>query len=223
MLAVFGAQSWWQSRYIGTREKVIYGWPVPFDHLWYSRSEWDPGMLALNVFVWLILIGSVGYVVETWWRKPNALQFTIRGLLALQAAVAVVLALACTERYFRAHPNNGSDFPKLARWVAGDWELWLDLGLFTDPPANWLLVRVTIILAIGCAGYTAVCLPVDVLQAVRRVMAGEPAWPPAPKIPVAVGSPEIPKWWPVIGFGQFWFLVVCIILGVIWLLLPAVY
>ena len=87
-----------------------------------------------------------------------------------QVAVAVVLAMGRTKQYLLAHPDNFWVFPKLARWTLGKTEIWFDLGLFTDPLLDWLPARMAIIFAIGCAVYTAGCLPFDALRYARRLM-----------------------------------------------------
>ncbi len=175
MLAVFLALLWWQSRYTWIIHNPMYGWPIPFNNVWYGGlRQWRPSILILDVAVWLILAGSVGHVLERWRRRPNRLQLTLGSLLLLQAVVAVLLSLGCGEGYLRAHPNNDSIFPKYARWEAGGVDIWFDIGLFTDPPHRWPFARITIVLAIGCTIYTIGYLLWGAMRLAGDVMGGRP-------------------------------------------------
>ena len=167
VLLVLFAIQWWQARYTWSIHNPMYGWPVSFNNVWSDggRGEWHPWLLAFDSAVWLILLVSVGYAVERFWRRSKPFQFTLGSLFGLQAVLAILLALGYAEGHLRAHPNNGSIYPKYACRDLGGETVGLDIGLFTDPPIRWPLARMAIIFGIGCAMYTAGSLT---LRAVRR-------------------------------------------------------
>ncbi len=167
MLLVLFAVQWWQARYTWSIHNPMYGWPVSFNNVWSATGDggWHPWLLALDAAVSLILLASVGYTFERLWRKTKPFQFSLGSLFGLQAVVAVLLAIGCTEGYLRAHPNNDSIYPKYASWDLGGLTIGLDIGLFTDPPLDWPLARIAIIFAICCVVYTAGSL---IFNAVRR-------------------------------------------------------
>jgi hypothetical protein len=171
MLAVFFAILWWQARYIWTINNPMYGWPMPFNNVWYRnvQGDWRPSILLVDAPIWLMLTGSVGYTLERWRRRPKRFQTTLGGLFVLQGVVAALCALGCMEGYLRAHPNNGSMWPLYARWDICNVSLWFDLGLFTDPPLYRFPSRLAIIFAIGCFVYTVIRL---LSSTVRRVCGG---------------------------------------------------
>jgi hypothetical protein len=174
MLTVLLAILWWQARYTLAIGNPMYGWPMPFNNVWYEgwHGDWRPSILIVDAPVWLSLTGAVGYTLERWRRKPKRFHMTLGGLFVLQGVAAAVYAIGCIEGYLRAHPNNGSMFPAYARWNIGSVSLWFDLGLFTDPPGCRPLIRLAVILAIGCLVYGMVC---GVSSATRRVCGGRAA------------------------------------------------
>ena len=153
-LTVLIAILWWQCRYTETVHNPMYGWPMPFNNLWYRGfDEWNLLILTIDLAVWMVLAASLGVVVERWQRKPNRRKLTISGVIAFQAVLAGLLALAIGEAWLRAHPNNNSVFPVYAQRQFGNLNVWFDIGLFTDPPHRWPLVRIIIVTAMGCAIY----------------------------------------------------------------------
>jgi hypothetical protein len=174
MLAVLLALLWWQSRWMWGIHNPMYGWPMPFNNVWYDNfeGEWRPSILILDIGVWLILAGSVGYVLEGWRRKPDRYQLTPARRRALLAVAGVVFALGCVEIYLRLHPNNEAIVPQYARLDLGHVQIWFDIGLFTAPPFSRLWGRIVIMLAIGCTVYTAGCLS-RILPRVRSAPTGQ--------------------------------------------------
>jgi hypothetical protein len=75
-----------------------------------------------------------------------------------------LVALRCAEAYFHEHPGNDFIFPRYGRANLGGIDVWLDVGLFTDPIYRWPLARIVIVFSIGCAVYTAICLPSDLAR-----------------------------------------------------------
>jgi hypothetical protein len=204
ILTVLFAIQWWQARYTWSIHNPMYGWPVSFNNVWNAtgRGGWHPWLLALDVAVWLILLASVGYTLERFWRKTNRFQFSLGSLFGLQVIVALLCALGYTEGYLRAHPNNGSIYPKYATWDGafsepldaifdslfpkhacrdlGGVTVGLDIGLFTDPLVRWRLPRIAIIFAIGCVMYTTGSL---ISRAVWRQAAATSSRLPSDKVP----------------------------------------
>ncbi len=167
MLLVLFAIQWWQARYTWTIRNPTYGWPVSFNNLFigYERPEWNPWFLALDVAVWLVLLASVGYTLERLWTKANPFQFSLGSLCGGLGVIAVLLALGCAEGFLRANPNIFTICPKYASRDLWGVTIGLDLGLFTDPPLDWPLARISIIVAIGCVVYSSGSL---ILNSVRR-------------------------------------------------------
>jgi hypothetical protein len=62
--------------------------PPTFEYTWFYPS------FAVNCVFWLLLVCSVGLVVEVWLRKPKRWQFTLRGLALLFAVTGAVLTSA---------------------------------------------------------------------------------------------------------------------------------
>jgi hypothetical protein len=156
-LIVFAALLWWQSRYTWSVHNPMYGWPMPFDNLWYGESlrpELSLTILLLDCGVWVLLAGSAGFFLNRWRLAAYRLRPTLNATLAVVAVVAVILALGCAETYLRKHPNNGSMFPRYARVELGSIDVWFDIGLFTDPMYCWPLVRIVVVFAIGSGIYT---------------------------------------------------------------------
>jgi hypothetical protein len=182
VLAVLCAILWWQARYVWSISNPMYGWPMPFNNVWYEewRKDWLVSILAVDAAVWIALAAAVGYTLEQRRRSPNRWQIGLHGLFVLQAVIAMVLALAYGEGCLRAHPNNHSMVPAYARLDVGGIGLWFDLGLFTDPLGNRPLVRLAIISSIGCCIYTAISL---FSSTVRRVWGARPD--PAQAVPCA--------------------------------------
>ena len=58
-----------------------------------EEFHWHLPSIAFNGLCCLVLISSIGAVVEIWLRKPNRWQFSLRGLCEFFALVAVVLSL----------------------------------------------------------------------------------------------------------------------------------
>ena len=172
MLVVLVSLLWWQARYTLAFGNPMYGWPMPFNNVWYDDfyGEWRPSILVFDAAVWLVLAGSTGYVINVWRRKANKRQVTLRGLFAVQSVAAVMLALGCIEGYLRAHPNNGSIVPKYAQWHTCAGNLWFDIGLFTDSLRSWLLLRVTVLFAVACSIYTVEHLLCAALVRIRSWM-----------------------------------------------------
>lgn len=168
MLLVLMVVLWWQSRYTGSIHNPMYGWPMPFNNVWYRGSfEWRPLVLVLDAAVWTALAASVGAVVERWRQILKTWQFSIIRLLGIQAVAAGILVLGIGEHWLRANPNNGSIIPKYARWEVAGVDVWFDIGLFSDPIHSWPIIRITVILAIGCAIYVGGC---TLWSAARRVL-----------------------------------------------------
>jgi hypothetical protein len=157
MLLVLFAIQWWQARYTWSVHNPMYGWPVSFNNVWIgdARRDWHPWLLALDAAVWIALLVSVGYALERLWRKAKPFQFSLGSMFGLQAIVAVVLAIGCAEGFLRENPNVFTIYPKYASCGLGGVTIGLDIGLFTDPPLDWPLARIAIILGIGCVVYTA--------------------------------------------------------------------
>ena len=114
--------------------------------------------------IWLYLAGSTAYVVETLRQQTNQIRSALRVILGLSGIAAVLSAFGCTEAYFREHPGNNFIFPRYGRTDLGGIDVWLDIGLFTDPIYRWPLARIVIIFSIGCAAYTAICLLYDLAR-----------------------------------------------------------
>jgi hypothetical protein len=83
---------------------VVRGWPawdfcryevldlnsfttLRFDYVWKAKP------LLFNCFIWAFLTSSVGWLVETWLRRPNRLQFSLRGVAVFFAIVGAMLTL----------------------------------------------------------------------------------------------------------------------------------
>jgi hypothetical protein len=166
----------WQSRYTHSIHNPMFGWPMPFNNVWYAgdRGEWLPDILILDATVWLLLACGVGRVVERCCRGAKRFQFSLRSLFVIQAVAGLMLVLGGAENFLRRHPNNDSIIPAYARMTFGKCDVWLDLGLFTDPPMRGPLTRSTIILAISCAIYSALQLLIDRLVRLRHRRDGPP-------------------------------------------------
>ena len=160
----------WQSRNTSFVRNPMFGWPMPFTNLWYRgspRPGSSPSILILDCAVWLLLAGSTGYVVEMSRRQTNQIRLRLRTVLGVFSAVVVLVAIGCTETYFREHPGNDSIFPRYGRADLGGIDVWLDIGLFTDPIYCWPLTRIVIVFSIGCAVYTANCLLYELARRIR--------------------------------------------------------
>jgi hypothetical protein len=184
MLAALLAILWWQYRYCWSAN-TSFGWPIPF--------MWDNGLgtlvpLTVNAAIWLALLGAVAYTLEHLVRKRKPFQITLGGLFVFQAVAATVFTLGCADAYLRAHPAIpsplGGIWPQIGRCNCGMFDICFDFGLFTDPlsgrlpneppgvpphagpPIFLLLSRATIIVAIICATFGAICLS---LSAVRQI------------------------------------------------------
>ena len=190
MLAVLFGILWFQARYVWKIRNPMYGWPMPFNNVWYKgwQRDWLPWLLFDDAIVWLALVGAVGYTLEQWRRKPKRLQFTLGGLLVLPGVVAIVLTLGGAEAYLRAHPNIFMIVPLYARLDLGSVSLWFDIGLFTDPLGCWPLSRFLVIFAIGCFAYMAISLLVTVA---RRACGAEAANTPQQITEVPHGDPPL--------------------------------
>jgi hypothetical protein len=92
----------------GEREyHVNFGWPVRHLSILevfpparsYASSlpriecVWKAKALFFNCCIFALLTFSVGWLVETWLRRPKHLQFSLRGIFELFAVVAIVLSL----------------------------------------------------------------------------------------------------------------------------------
>jgi hypothetical protein len=179
VLAVLVLVLVWQARYTISIHNPMYGWPVPFNNVSYGPRwslRWRPSLLIFDAAVWLVLAWSVGYVAERWRRRPNLLQFSLRSLFAMQTVVAILLSFGWVEAYLGAHPDYHYMFPRHARWDWSGVTIWLDIGLFTDPPLFWPFVRIPIVLAIGCTVYTAGCLVCSAVQRIADKMHRGPSW-----------------------------------------------
>jgi hypothetical protein len=149
----------WQARYTWSVGNPMYGWPMPFDNLWYlGQRAWSPLVLAVDIVFWGALAASTAFTIERWLRKPQKTKLTLRGLLAIQCAVAVVLAAGVAENYLRNHPNNDSLFPRYGKVTLAHTDIWFDIGLFSAPVSHWPLMRLPIVFAIGCAAYAGICV-----------------------------------------------------------------
>jgi hypothetical protein len=156
ILSVLVAILSWQSRFIWSIANPMYGWPMPFNNIWYqSPLSWCASILIQDIIIWFIIATAVGYTIEHWVRKNQRWQFYIISLIKLQTVVAVVFVLGCIEKYLRTHLNNESMTPKYVHWNYNNISIWFDIGLFTDPPQFWPLNRIIIIFGIGCVVYIA--------------------------------------------------------------------
>jgi hypothetical protein len=157
ILVVLLAIMLWQSRFTWSVHNPMYGWPMPFNNIWYQNEIiWRPLILILDAIFWFFIAISVGYTTELWQRKSSRWEYNIGSLYVFLSVISVLISLGCIEWYFRIHPNNESLFPKYMYLEWGWIDAWFDIGLFTDPPIFWPLTRITIIFGIGCAVFTAV-------------------------------------------------------------------
>jgi hypothetical protein len=169
MLGVLAALLWWQSRFAWVFGNPMYGWPMPFNNVWYGNfyDAWLPAVLIFDAGIWLILAVSTAYVIDVWRRKPNKRQVTLRGLFTLQTIAAVMLALGCIEAYLRVHHDSGSIVPRYAQLRVGGVSLCFDIGLFTDPPPSWPVLRLTVLFAVACSVYAVgrvLCAPLFLVR-----------------------------------------------------------
>ena len=54
--------------------------------------EWHWVAVALDAAVGLAFLGSTAFVLESWLRSPNRLQFSLRSLLIVSAVIGILLA-----------------------------------------------------------------------------------------------------------------------------------
>ena len=198
MLVVLVLLLLWQARYTMSIHNPMYGWPMPFNNVWYDypSRDWRPMLLIFDAAVWVALAWSVGYVAERWRRRPKLLQFSLRTLFAVQTVVAILLSFGCTEAFLRAHPDNGSMIPAYARWEFRGVSVWFDIGLFTDPPNCMPWIRIPIVLAIGCSVYAAGCLVCGAARRIADRMQRRPGYcsPPLARPmeePVGIGASQL--------------------------------
>jgi hypothetical protein len=152
-LAVIAAVLLWQSRHTWSIANPTYGWPICFSNVPHeNRPEWQPLFLLCDIIVWLLLAGSAVHAAKWWKRRAIPYQFSLAGFMELQAVVAVLFAVGCTESYFRSHYDSGSLMPRFCVWKSGETDVWFDVGLFTDPP-SLSLPRIILLLAVASAIY----------------------------------------------------------------------
>jgi hypothetical protein len=158
VIGVVAAILIWQARWTWLVHSPMFGWPMPFDNLWYSghKAERSALVLVLDAIVWLALAGSTAFVLERWRRGGRKL--SLRTLFIAQAAAALVLILGLAENYLRQHPNNESIVPRYAMRSCFGLDVWFDIGLFSDSFNQWTLIRGVMIFAIWCAAYSAIAL-----------------------------------------------------------------
>ena len=153
VLGAFGVLLWWQTRHTFWFGFPQYGWPISYEYvLGYKRGRSYP-MFFVDFVVWLTLAGSTGYVIEKWWRQPSRFRLNRSRALAFSSVLLVLCAFRCIEAYFRMQADNDCVCPKYGYVDLGRMELWLDIGLFTDPIYCWPLIRIVVIGTVGCAIY----------------------------------------------------------------------
>jgi hypothetical protein len=130
-----GAQSagythWW---YLGwpwahlelVESGVVAGPGTHLPRLFEYRWRWS--VLGFNLLACLVIWGSTTYVVESWLRSANRLQFNLRALLVSTGVVAVMLSLLVNsdwlfqsddETFHWVHSSlvRWDDFQRPLRW-----------------------------------------------------------------------------------------------------------
>jgi hypothetical protein len=146
---------------LGVLSKLsVLGWP--FWHcvkreMWAAISatpthtvsyEWMPWAVAGNIAISvLILVCAVG-VLESWLRSPRPWQFGIRAILIAMTVVGLLILATREEEFIYVFDES----PLEHSWsVIG----WADL---TDP------FRWSFLVAVACAVYGLVCLPVAIVE-----------------------------------------------------------
>jgi hypothetical protein len=207
MLAVLASLLWWESRTTSDSYDAMFGWPMAFRNLWYAGLDtFRPSILILDIALWLFIAGSVGYVIESWRRKPNRRQFSLAGLICFQTGAAVLVSLGFCEVYLRAHPNDFWMQPPFARLDMGFTVVWLDIGLFTEPLGSHLLDRMIILLAIGCAFYSAVWMLMSILRHFLNVKTNRTGVKPTACSSLQQPAPNENSADPLIACIMFWVL-----------------
>lgn len=155
VLVVLTTVSVWNFRYFGRLMPPLRGWPIFWNNLWYlGQDQWSLKLLLVDVSLWLLLAGATVNVVERFRHLSRPFQFSLVGLLSMQAVVAVLIVIGLAESYLRRSPGNNVIFPRYGQTAVFGPEVWFDIGLFTDASNAWLLVRIPLIFFIGCAIYS---------------------------------------------------------------------
>jgi hypothetical protein len=224
MFAVLASLLWWVTRTESGMYDAMFGWPLAFHNIWYSGIDtFRMIILILDIAVWLFLAGSVGYVSESWRRKPNRRQFSLAGLVCFQTAAAALVSLGFWMLNLQAHPNDFWLVPPFVRLDMGFTVVWLDIGLFTEPPSSPLWDRTIILVAIGCSFYSAAWMLMSILRHFLNVKtkrtAAEP--PASSTIIQAIASENSPD--PLIVRIMLWLLFLLFGLSLLWKCIPVVY